>query len=89
MTSQSIKQQIDFTNKDVFEIGCGPGTFTLEYLQQANSILAIEPDPSGIETLKESWPSDSPTSVDFRVDNILTMDFPADAYDVVIFSRSL
>jgi len=93
MTAQtehhSIKQQIDFTNKDVFEIGCGSGKFTLEYLLWANSILAIDPDPEGIETLIESWPPNQPPAVDFRVADILSMELPPDAYDVVIFSRSL
>ena len=85
---KTVKQSIDFTNKDVLEIGCGSGKFTLEYLLQANSILAIDPDSEGIETLQESWPSNQPPTVDFRVADILTLDLPPDAYDVVIFSRS-
>jgi len=86
---KSVKQSVDFVGKDVLEIGCSSGKFTLDYLLQAKSILGIDPDPEGIETLIKSWPQNSQPSVDFRVADILELSLPPDAFDVVVFSRSL
>jgi len=86
---KSVKQSVDFVGKDVLEIGCSSGKFTLDYLLQAKSILGIDPDPEGIETLIKSWPQNSQPSVDFRVADILELSLPLDAFDVVVFSRSL
>ena len=57
--------RISFAGKDVLEIGCGAGGFTLEHLKQANSILGIDPDAESIETLKAEW---SEQCLDARVD---------------------
>ena len=85
---KSVKQSIDFAGKDVLEIGCSSGKFTLDYLLQAKSILGIDPDPEGIEKLKDSWPQNQPPTVEFRVDDILNLSLPPNAYDAVVFSRS-
>jgi len=34
--------QIDFDGKDIFEVGCGYGKFTLEHFQHANSVFGID-----------------------------------------------
>jgi SAM-dependent methyltransferase len=60
-----VISRINFAGKDILEIGCGAGAFTLEHLKQANSILGIDPDNEAIETLKAEW---SKQSLDARVD---------------------
>lgn len=70
----------------VLEIGCGDGRLTRRYAGQARSVLAIDPDAAAIASLKEEPP---PGAVEARAIGIDGIDFPARAFDVVLFSWSL
>ena len=81
--------RIDFVGKDVLEIGCGTGRFTLDYLTQANSILGIDPDPEAIDRLREQCPrSLEASSVDFCVGDVRDFPLPEGAFDIAVFSHS-
>jgi ubiquinone/menaquinone biosynthesis C-methylase UbiE len=81
--------QINFAGRDVLEIGCGTGGFTLTHLTQANSILGIDPDARAIDRLKAQWPIPSQdSSVDFRVGDIRDFPLPERAFDIAVFSHS-
>jgi 2-polyprenyl-3-methyl-5-hydroxy-6-metoxy-1,4-benzoquinol methylase len=80
---------INFAGKDVLEIGCGAGAFTLEHLKQANSILGIDPDEEAIETLKTEWSNlQLDTRVDFQTGNVIDFLLPEETFDVVVFAKS-
>jgi 2-polyprenyl-3-methyl-5-hydroxy-6-metoxy-1,4-benzoquinol methylase len=82
--------RIDFSGKDVLEVGCGCGAFTLEHLGQANSILCIEPKNEAIECLKEQWVDlPQPIPFDARQAKIEDYPLPQESFDVVVFSSSL
>ena len=84
-----VIDEIDFVGKDVLEIGCGDGGFTLDHLTQANSVLGIDPDAEAIERLKAQWPRPSrDSSVDFRAGDILSFPLPERAFDIAVFSHS-
>jgi ubiquinone/menaquinone biosynthesis C-methylase UbiE len=84
-----IIREIDFTDKDVLEIGCGEGGFTFEYLSTAGSILGVDTDPESIETITREAPKHLDTSrAEFRVADIKEVALPKEAFDVVVFSNS-
>ena len=84
-----VLSRISFAGKDVLEIGCGAGGFTLEHLKQAHSILGIDPDAESIETLKAEWSKfQLSTQVDFRQGDAIDFPLPAEAFDVAVFAKS-
>lgn len=86
---EPVISRINFDGKDVLEIGCGTGRFTLGYLTRANSILGIDPDSKAIDCLKAQWPGSLKNGlIDFRPGNIVEFSLPKEAFDVVVFSHS-
>lgn len=84
-----VISSINFDGKDVLEIGCGTGGFTLEYLTRANSILGIDPASEAIDRLKAQWPRSLQNSlIDFRPANIVDFPLPRQAFDIAVFSHS-
>ena len=80
----------EFTGRDVLEVGCGAGRFTLANLTQARTILGIDPSGEAITTITSQWPTaGSAAQVDFRQGSIVDFPLPSNAFDVVVFSRSL
>jgi ubiquinone/menaquinone biosynthesis C-methylase UbiE len=84
-----IIRQIDITGKDVLEVGCGEGGFTFEHLTTAGSLLGIDTKASSIEAIQRDAPKHLDVSrAEFRVADIITVDLPEAAFDVVVFSNS-
>ena len=84
-----VIDQIDFAGKDVLEIGCGTGSFTLEYLTQANSVLGIDRDIEAIDYLKAHWPKPLQDNlIDFRPGDVVDLQLSKEAFDIAVFSHS-
>ncbi|MFB0546210.1 MAG: class I SAM-dependent methyltransferase [Anaerolineae bacterium] len=89
MYEDPVIGRIDFAGKDVLEIGCGDGGFTLDYLTRASYILGLDPDAEAIERLRAQWPGPSQdSSVDFRVGGVPDFPLPERAFDIAVFSHS-
>lgn len=89
MYEDPVISRINFAGKDVIEIGCGTGGFTLEYLKQANSILGIDLDSEAIDYLKAEWSKQLQNDRgDFRLGDIVDFLLPKEAFDIAIFSDS-
>lgn len=89
MYKSPVIGRINFAGRDVLEIGCGSGRFTLDYLTQAHSILGIDPDPEAIDRLREQWPRPLGGSpVDFCVGDVRDFSLPEEAFDIAVFSHS-
>jgi 2-polyprenyl-3-methyl-5-hydroxy-6-metoxy-1,4-benzoquinol methylase len=79
----------EFVGKDVIEIGCGAGAFTLEYLTQANSILGIDKDGEAIDSLKAEWFKQfQDDRGDFRLGDVVDFPLPKETFDIAVFSDS-
>ena len=85
----SIYSKSDFDGKDVFEIGTGFGSFTLEYLIDAKSIFGIDTNQETVDFMRSDWPgTQEPDQVHFREDNIVDIDLDGKVFDWVVFSNS-
>jgi ubiquinone/menaquinone biosynthesis C-methylase UbiE len=88
--TRAIHDLIDFTGRDVLEIGCGEGRLTRRFAGGAGSALAVDLDVESIALASAQLPPESLRSaVTFQVADITAMEFPAPAFDVAILSWSL
>jgi ubiquinone/menaquinone biosynthesis C-methylase UbiE len=80
---------IDFTGKDVLEIGCGDGRMTWRFAASARSVLALDPVAQSIADAQAVATSQSRSNVRFQVADITTAKSPSATFDVAVFSWSL
>ena len=84
-----IHDLVDFTDRDVLEVGCGDGRMTWRFAQRARSVLGLDPAAAAIETARRAVPIGLGAKVRFQVADITTIQLPQAAFDVVVFSWSL
>ena len=84
-----IHELVDFTGKDVLDVGCGDGRMTWRFAEPTHSTLGIDPVAESIETARASASAGRRAQVSFRVADITTTDMPRAAFDVVVMSWSL
>jgi ubiquinone/menaquinone biosynthesis C-methylase UbiE len=84
-----IHDLIDFSGKDVLDVGCGDGRMTWRFADQAHSILGLDPAAASIEQARLDTPAHLRSNVAFEVADITTAQLPAEAFDVVALSWSL
>lgn len=80
---------VNFTGKDVLEIGCGDGRFTWRYAARARSVLALDPDEAAVAQARADLPAHLRDRVRFAVGDITTAELPTATFDVVALSWSL
>ncbi len=84
-----IISRIEFDNKDILEIGCGSGGFTLDHLLHAKSILGLDKNSDSINSLKKQWPEYHEGSpFVFQVGDIINFPLDKKEFDIAIFSYS-
>ena len=90
--TQAIHDLLDFSGRDVLEVGCGDGRLTWRYAEHTRSVLALDPDAAAIEQARANL-LDQPAlvrgKVNFQVGDITTVDLPSEAFDVVVLAWSL
>src|SRR5690349_4142338 len=77
---------IDFTEKDVLEIGCGDGRMTWRFAASARSVLALDPVAQSIAEAQAVATAQSRSNVRFEVGDITTVKLPPATFDVAVFS---
>ncbi|HEU4785504.1 MAG TPA: class I SAM-dependent methyltransferase [Ktedonobacterales bacterium] len=84
-----IHDLIDFTGKDVLEIGCGEGRLTRRFASRARSVLAVDLDTESIALASAQLPESLRSAVRFQVADIAALELPSETFDVAILSWSL
>ena len=87
--TQVIRNLIDFTGKDVLEVGCGEGRMTWRFADIARSVLAIDPDEDSIAIAREQTPSKLRGRVAFMAAGITDIALSENAFDIAILSWSI
>ena len=75
--------------RDVLEIGTGNGRLTWRYAERVASVVGLEPDEGRVARAKAATPAALRDRVVFRHADVATVDLPASAFDVVLFSWSI
>jgi len=81
---EMIRQVAELQGRDVLEVGCGDGRLTACLSKLSRLLIAIDPDVSSLRKARQKLPH-----VDLRIGSGELLDLPDDAFDLVIFSRSL
>jgi ubiquinone/menaquinone biosynthesis C-methylase UbiE len=76
------------SGKKVVEIGCGTGFLTLQYGTLPHQIIAIDPVGRNLRIAKDEVPNPY-GKVFFVKADAITLPFPSNFYDVVLFSSAL
>lgn len=84
-----IRELVDFTGRDVLDVGCGDGRMTWRFAASTHSILGIDPAAASIAAARASTPDELRAKVRFEVADITTAEAPVAAFDVAVFSWSL
>jgi ubiquinone/menaquinone biosynthesis C-methylase UbiE len=87
--TRTIHDLIDFTGRDVLEIGCGEGRLTRRFASGARSVLGVDLDAESIALAPAQLPESLRSVVTFQVADITALELPTAAFDVAILSWSL
>lgn len=81
----AIRQLVpSFASLHVLEVGCGDGRLTELYLDEAASVIGVDPDAEAIADLAEALPG-----VDGRVISFEDLVLPAESVDLLLLAWSL
>lgn len=84
-----LENMIDFSDRDVIEIGSGTGSFTLTYLENARYVLCVERNSELATVLQDDWEKAARKAVlDVQQGDIVDYHLPASAFDIAVFSHS-
>lgn len=88
---RSLFNLVDFSGKNVLEVGCGDGRLTWGYAEAATHVIGIDPYEESIRRAIANQPEPLRDQVEFR--HITFEDFAAahesEIFDMVILSWSL
>ena len=84
-----INQMVDFTDKDVLEVGCGSGRVTWRFAERTASVLAVDPKEDAIQQARENTPQSLRSRVTFECQDVVATPPPEAGFDVVVFSWSM
>lgn len=84
MTVTTIKNQDNFKNKIVLEIGCGGGEISSLLATDTKQYIGIDPDIGAINDANHAY-----DNVDFRIGSGESLKFDDSKFDIVLFTLSL
>jgi len=84
-----IHELIDFTGKDVLDVGCGDGRLTQRFAEATHSVLGLDPAAESIKLAQAGLPETLKDKVTFAMADITTAELPGAAFDVAVLSWSL
>ena len=73
--------------KDVLDVGCGPGEFTLRTARKAKSIVGIDPSRTALTLAKRNLANSGIKNATFRYGDIKQLSFPNENFDMVYSRR--
>jgi len=79
-----IEDFVNLKGKHVLEIGCGDGRLSSFLAQDAENLVAVDPDEERIEAARQAV-----QGVDFRIGSGESLEFEEDSFDIVFFGFSL
>jgi len=85
----ALRHLADFRGAHVLEMGCGEGRLTVGIAEQAEHVLAFDPDAEAVEKGREALPAEVADRVSFHVASAEQLEIAPGSFDLVVFSWSL
>jgi ubiquinone/menaquinone biosynthesis C-methylase UbiE len=79
----------DFRGAQVLEMGCGDGRLTEGIADEADHVLAFDPDAESVDQARKTLPAELADKVSFRVSSAEQLEIAPGSFDLVVFSWSL
>jgi SAM-dependent methyltransferase len=73
--------------KEVLDVGCGPGEFTLRVAGNAKSIVGIDPSRKALTLARRNLARSATNNASFRYGDIKRLAFPSETFDLVYSRR--
>jgi 2-polyprenyl-3-methyl-5-hydroxy-6-metoxy-1,4-benzoquinol methylase len=88
--THALLDMVDFSEKNVLEIGCGDGRLTWRYADKAAHVIAIEPSTEQIALARENLPEHLQGRIDFHATALedIASNSKASIFDLIILSYS-
>jgi SAM-dependent methyltransferase len=67
----------------LLDVGCGPGTITVDLATRVNRVTAIEPVGDALDLARAEASARGATNIDFAVEDVHALSFDDDTFDVV------
>ena len=83
---ETINSHAPLTGATILEIGCGDGRITGDMASYATKVVATDLNPKALEQAKKLIPA---TNIDFVYTPNGIPDFPAQTFDIVVYTLSL
>jgi ubiquinone/menaquinone biosynthesis C-methylase UbiE len=87
--SKILHQFVDFTNKQVLEVGCGEGRLTWKYAKLAKQVIAFDQDHDALRIARVDCPADLHHQTHFANANASHIPFSKETFDIAILAWSL
>ena len=85
----ALRRLADFRGARVLEMGCGDGRLTAGLAEEANQVVAFDPDAEAVEKARVALPDELAESVSFLVASAEQFEIAPGSFDLVVFSWSL
>ncbi len=85
----ALRRLADFRGARVLEMGCGGGRLTEGLAEEAEHVLAFDPDAEEVEQARQALPAELADRVSFRVASAEQLEIEPGSFDLVVFSWSL
>lgn len=85
----ALRRLADFRGARVLEMGCGDGRLTAGLAEEANRVVAFDPDAEAVEKARVALPDELAERVSFRVASAEQLEIAPGSFDLVVFSWSL
>ena len=85
----ALRRLGDFRARHVLEMGCGDGRLTTGIAQDAEHVLAFDPDTDRVAEARRTLPAELADRVSFLVASGKEIEIEPQAFDIVVFSWSL
>jgi ubiquinone/menaquinone biosynthesis C-methylase UbiE len=85
----ALRRLADFRGRRVLEMGCGDGRLTAGIAEDAEHVLAFDPDAERVAEAERTLPVELAERVSFQVASGKEIGIPPHSFDIVVFSWSL
>jgi len=85
----ALRRLADFRGMRVLEMGCGDGRLTAGLAEEANRVVAFDPDAEAVEKARVALPDELAERVSFLVASAEQLEIAPGSFDLVVFSWSL
>ena len=85
----ALRRLADFRGARVLEMGCGEGRLTQGIAEDADHVLAFDPEAESVDQARKALPADLADRVSFRVSAAEELEIEPGSFDLIVFSWSL